>query len=107
MRKPANILLLIVIVALLPLRSIAAAMAGSCAAAQEEIAATQSTADAQDTRAGSGKADTHCPGAVFLPAAAPAPLPARSDERGIALAERSAPTFVPDPLDPPPLSLLR
>lgn len=106
MPKPGTILLLIVIVALLPLRSIAAAMAGYCAAGQE-IAAAQSTADAQDTRAGSGEAHTHCPGAVFLPAATPAPLPARSGELGIAPAEHSAPTFIPDPLDPPPLPLLR
>jgi len=38
MRKPANILLLVVIAALLPLRSIAAVMVGACAAGPEQIA---------------------------------------------------------------------
>jgi hypothetical protein len=107
MRKPANIVLLVVIVALLPLRSIAAAMAGSCAVGQAQIAAAQSIGDAQDSQAGSGKADTHCSSAVFLPAAAPAPLSTRSDERGTALAEPKVSAFIPDQLDPPPLSLPR
>ena len=107
MRKPANIVLLVVIVALLPLRSIAAVMAGACAAGPEQIATAQSTGGAHDSQSGAGKADAHCPAVVCLPAAAPAPLPARSAERGHALAEPAILTFILDQLDPPPLSLLR
>jgi hypothetical protein len=107
MRKPAKILLLALIVALLPLRSMAALMAGSCALGQDGAAVAQSMAHSEDSQAGSPKADTHCPTAVFILTAAPAPLSARSHERGIALVERSAPAFVPDKLDRPPLALLR
>jgi hypothetical protein len=107
MRKPAKILLLAVIVALLPLPSMGALMAGACDFGQEQIAAGQSMVHAQDSEASSSKADTHCPSAVFLLAAAPAPLAARSDERGIAHVQRSAPAFFPDKLDRPPLALHR
>jgi hypothetical protein len=107
MRRPAKILLLAVIVALLPLRSIAALIADSCGLEHEQMAAAQSIVEMQYSEAGSGKADTHCPGAVFLLAAAPAPLPARTDERGIALVQRRAPAFFPDKLDRPPLALHR
>jgi hypothetical protein len=107
MRKPAKILLLAVIVALLPLRSMAALMAGSCAAAQEESALAQSTVPAQDSGVDFGNADTHCPGTAFLANAAETPLLASSDGRGVVLVERTGPAFVPDKLDRPPLALLR
>jgi len=106
MRKPAKILLLAVIVALLPLRSMAALMAGSCGLEQEQMVAAQSIVHGQDSEA-AGKADTHCPSAVFLLTAAPAPLAARSHERGITLVPRSARAFFPDKLDRPPLALHR
>lgn len=106
MRRSAKILLLALIVALLPLRSIAAMIADPCLAAEQQSAA-QSKGHAQDSHTGSGKAHTHCLGSVFLTAAAPARLPARADEQGIAFVQRSAAAFVPDQLDPPPLALLR
>ncbi|HET9473856.1 MAG TPA: hypothetical protein VFO82_08180 [Steroidobacteraceae bacterium] len=93
MRKLANILLFVLIAALLPLRSMAATMTDSCAAAHEQPAAHPA-------------ADVHCPGlVVVLPAAAPAPVYARAAECGIAFVEPAAPSFFPDPLDPPPLGL--
>jgi hypothetical protein len=107
MRQPAKMLLLALIVALLPLRSMAALMTGSCAAAQEEIVLAQSTVQAQDSTAGSGSADTHCPGLAFLANASAAPLLAPSDGRSGVLVERTGPAFVPDTLDRPPLALLR
>ncbi len=95
MRKPAKILLFALIVALLPLRGIAAMASDSCASAQEQPAATS-------------PADTHCPGPVVaLTAASPVPLPARATGRAIVFAEPATLTFVPDPLDPPPLALFR
>lgn len=107
MRRPAKLLLLALIAALLPLRGIAALMTGSCNPAEMQIAAVQSIADAQDSHSGPGKVDTHCPGAVFLPAAAPAAFAAPSHERGIALVERGRRAFFPDKLDRPPLALHR
>lgn len=104
MRKPARLLLLALIVALLPLRSIAALVAGSCGFEQAQMAAVQTLVDAQDSQAGAGKADTHCPGAVFLPAGAAAPLFARSEQGGPGLVQSSAPAFFPDNLDRPPLA---
>jgi len=107
MRKPAKILLLAVIVALMPLRSIAATIAGSCGIGQEQVAVAQSLIGAQDSQAGSGKADTHCPPALYFLAASPAPLSAPSDEHGIAFVQQGALTFFPDKLDRPPLAALR
>ena len=107
MRKPARILLLAVIVALMPLRSMAALMADSCGIGQGQIALAQSIVDAQDSQAGSGKADAHCPAAAYFLAPAPAPLAAPADERGIAFVQQGAPTFFPDKPDRPPLDALR
>lgn len=107
MRKPAKILLLALVVALLPLRTMAALMAGSCGLGQEQIAAAQSMAPVQDSEAASGRADTHCPGPVFLLPPAAAVLCARSDEPGVPLVLRSQPTFFPEKLDRPPLALHR
>jgi hypothetical protein len=107
MRKPAKILLLALVVALLPLRSMATLMAGSCADAQEETALAQSAVQAQDSDAGSAKADSHCPGPAFLANAPAAPLLAPSEGRGAVLVQRTGPAFVPDKLDRPPLALLR
>jgi len=102
MRKPAKILLLAVILALLPLRSMAALMADSCAAAQEEL-----VIHGQGFGVDSGSADTHCPGTAFLANAVALPFFAPSDGRGVVLVERTGPAFVPDKLDRPPLARLR
>lgn len=105
MRKPVKALLLAIIVAFLPMRGMAALMAGSCGFGEEQIVTAQSIFHAQDSQAASGTADTHCPAAVFLTSAVSAPVPLPSDEREIALVEHSAPPFFPEKLDRPPLAV--
>ena len=106
MRKPAKmkIVLLALIVALLPLRGIAALMTDSCGFAQENV---QSAVEAQDPQAGAATGGTHCPAAVFLPTAAAALWVARGQECSRALLPASGPPFFPDNPDRPPLAPLR
>jgi hypothetical protein len=104
--KPAKALLLLLALALLPLRSMAL-MENSCGFGQEQTTAVQSAAGAQDSHAGPGHAGTHCSSATFLSAAVPAALAAGAQERGPALLPRAGPVFFPDNLDRPPLASLR
>lgn len=107
MRRPARILLLVIVVALLPLRSMAAAISVCCGMAHESVVAAQPVPGAHDSQGRSGNADTHCPSAAFLPASAPAPLNAPSDENRLAAVPSIIPIFIPDNPYRPPLALPR
>jgi hypothetical protein len=93
MRRNAHILILTLIFALLPLRSIASAMPDSCAG-HDPVGVAQT-------------AHAHCPAFAVLPAVALPPLVACTGERGTVPVATPAPNFIPDPLDPPPLPALR
>lgn len=104
--------------ALVPLRGIAALTVGLCAAGDQETViqalATHEHGSHQHEKApdsGSGvdvdcsACAEHCSSAaVVLPAAAPAPSARAASER-VALPERFAAGHVPEHLDPPPLAL--
>jgi hypothetical protein len=102
MRKWLNILLLGLMAVSLPLRSTAIAINSLCPA--EEISASQSQASFDEDV---GCCVAHCGSGSFVGSSVLVPMLAQFVESGIAHAERSAPAFIPDHLDPPPLADLR
>jgi hypothetical protein len=112
-RNCHKILLVVIIVGLLPLRSIAAAVTAFCYAGQQ-VASSHS--QIQSRVPGQGHGDeasrcslcvAHCPSGILISQSGPPALAAGFGESRIPLAERDALAFIPDPLDRPPLALIR
>ena len=99
--------LLVMLVALMPLRALATVTVGFCAMHHHGAAGVDHDHDGAPHGAGHDQCDScveHCASAsVVVAADLPSPPPAGAHR--IATAERFAPGFVPDPLDPPPLAL--
>lgn len=114
--RALQIAVLLVLLALAPLRALATATVGFCAMNQE-TAASSSAAHAghgeshshDEAPANSGMHEhcntcaEHCASAalVSLPELA---LPAEAHGKPVRFLKRAAPAFFPDPLDPPPLA---
>ena len=98
---------LLLLVALMPLRALATVTVGFCAMHHHGPASVDHDHDGAPHGAGNDQCDScveHCASAsVVLAADLPSP-PAAGSHR-IATLERLAAGFVPDPLDPPPLAL--
>lgn len=110
--RNVQIAVLLLMVALVPIRAFAAVTTGFCAFAHEHGAPAQHAAQQHDSHDHDGPAhagDTcstcaeHCSSASFLAAAVAAPLVAVTTAQRSVLQERFAAGFVPDHLDPPPL----
>jgi len=123
MPRTLRTLAVLVLVALTPLRAMAAVTIGFCATGHDHSGVAAHGSHAHDA-AGHERHGTdhppakndatscsscveHCSGAAFAPSADRAPgVPAVARDRTI-LAERAAPAFLTDPIDRPPLALLR
>jgi ferredoxin len=112
-RNCYKILLVAVLVGLLPLRSIAGAVTAFCSAGQE-IAASH--LEPQPQVPGQGQSDeasrcglcvAHCPSGILISESGRPAIMAEFGQSRIPLGERGVPAFIPDPLDRPPLTLLR
>jgi hypothetical protein len=123
MPRALRTLVLLLLVAMLPLRAMAAVTIGFCAMGQEDSivaahgdhgqdAGSHAHHDGDDQPAKHATPSCnicveHCSNAAVAPSAAQAVAsPAVAQDR-IFLAERVAPAFIPDQLDRPPLAPLR
>lgn len=112
MRKSWKIVLVALMVALLPLRSIAGAIAVFCPA--QQLAESYSQAPVQPAEQGHnnesvpcGLCVVHCASGAFVANSGLGAIMAEFAEACIPHAERNAAAFIPDQLDRPPLALLR
>lgn len=99
--------LLLLLIALTPLRALATVTVGFCAIHHHGAASVDHDHDGAPHGATDHPCDScveHCASASIVAAADLASPPAAGTHR-IATAERFAVGFVPDPLDPPPLAL--
>ena len=112
MSRATKTALLVLLLALVPLRAMAEVTSALCAfahhdstagadAAMEHGAAHHEHGKAPDS---SGAGD-HCASVSFLASAAPLSLPVAAAANLVVCGERFAASFVPDHLDPPPLAL--
>lgn len=101
MNRAARMVVALMVV-LLPLRALAAVTIGDCAAGQHGAAHQH---EAQDHDHGSTHDHEHCASASFVASAGPLPLAGPSAPDRVTQRSRLAASFVPDHLDPPPLSL--
>ena len=113
MPRALRTLVLLLLVAVLPLRAMAAVTIGFCAMGHEDsVVAAHAHHDGDDQPAKPATPSCsicieHCSNAAVAPSAARAVVsPAVAQDR-IFLAERVAPAFISDQLDRPPLALLR
>jgi len=105
--------ILILMLALVPLRALAAVTVGDCAVAQYGTAASETMDHAAPHEhggaphsQGDAKHDhEHCASASFVASAELLPLPTQAASDCVVQRERFAAGFVPDHLDPPPLAL--
>jgi len=100
-------LLIVVAVAVIPPRTMAAAIDDLSAEVHEQMQAVQGSSQTEPE--GSTRCDSrvpHCPGGALSDATRGPLLAAFADSR-MPLVERGAPAFVPRPLDRPPPALLR
>ncbi len=121
MPRALRTLVLLLLVATLPLRAVAAVTIGYCAAGDQDMAVAAHgdqghSADSHARHADGDQPATpscstcveHCSSAAFAPSAVQAvDAPAVIAQDRIFLAERVAPAFISDQLDRPPLALLR
>ncbi|TAK88074.1 MAG: hypothetical protein EPO20_01165 [Betaproteobacteria bacterium] len=111
MKRALKLLLVCAMLALIPLRGIAAMTGGICAAG-DHGGAVQAHADhGHGVQQGDGhnhdcsNCAEHCAGFAFVPHVAPAALPDFSGAEQVVALERFAAGHVPEHLDPPPLAL--
>ena len=105
--------ILILMLALVPLRALAAVTVGDCAVAQYGTAASETMDHAAPHEhggaphsQGDAKHDhEHCASASFVASAELLPLPTQAASDCVVQREPFATGFVPDHLDPPPLVL--
>jgi len=123
MPRALRTLAILLLVALLPLRAMAAVTMGFCAAGHQDMAVAAHGEHGQGTGSHShhGGGDQpakpttpscsicveHCSSAAFAPSADRAVSASAVAQDPIFLAERVAPAFFPDQLDRPPLAPLR
>lgn len=115
MKRALKILLLCTMLALIPLRGLAAVTVGICAAGEEHESWMQGQADHDHDAASSTHGDgskhhcsacaEHCTGASFVAQAAPVSVPPVTCAQLIVHGDRFAAGHVPEHLDPPPLAL--
>ena len=110
MNRAAQIVVVVVMLALLPLRALAAVAIGDCAMGQHGAAHQHDAHDPGHDGAPHPHDDAkhdheHCASASFVASesALPLPVPAASDR--VTQPSRFSAGFVPDHLDPPPLAL--
>lgn len=100
-------LLIVVAVVLVPLRTMAAVMVDLASPVHQQTEIAQAAVKAEPD--GSARCEVrvpHCAGGAITDAARE-PQVAESATSPVPLAERSAPAFIPERLDRPPLALLR
>jgi hypothetical protein len=113
-------LLIVVLVALMPLRAVAAVTIGFCAAGHQEAAVPSHAEHGHDAQvhahhAGDqppakpatpscGSCVEHCSGVAFAPSIAQSVEAGPVAQERVFLAERIAPVFILDQLDRPPLA---
>jgi len=111
--RTAKILVVLLVLALAPVRAFAIATVGFCAmndAGATAVHAGHGESHEHDKTPPSGNLGEHCDSCVehcLSAALVPVPEPllaAAPGDRRIGFAERIAATFFPDPLDPPPLA---
>ena len=114
MPRALRTLVLLLLVAMLPLRAMAAVTIGFCAMGHEDsVVAAHAHHDGDDQPAKPATPSCsicieHCSNAaVALSAVQAVDAPAAIAQDRILLAERVAPAFISDQLDRPPLALLR
>lgn len=119
MKRVLNLLLVCTMLALIPLRGLAAATVGICGAGGEDssIAApaggyhsphehpTAPEAGDHGKKANCNACAEHCTGASFVPQTALTSLPDLAGAQRAVPGERFAAGHVPEHLDPPPLAL--
>jgi hypothetical protein len=113
MRRKLNTAVVLLMLALMPLRALATVTAGFCALHQQGSAMLDSAhghhnhdgpAQQEESHDQCDSCVEHCASAsVVAPSQLPHPAPASAHR--IASRERFTAGFVPEPLDPPPLAL--
>ena len=120
MPRALRTLVVLMLVALLPLRAVAGVTAGYCAAGHQDMAGAahggpgqtagshaHNGGDEQPVKPAAPSCSIcveHCSSAAFAPSADQAVLDTAVAEGRIFLAERVAPAFISDQLDRPPLA---
>jgi hypothetical protein len=113
-KRALKLLLVCTMLALIPLRGLAAVTVGICAAGNQEWSQEQTGHDHSAHEHGTVPEGTnhdcsacaeHCTGASFVAQAAAVSLPPMTRAQLIVRGERFAAGHVPDHLDPPPLAL--
>ena len=102
-------LVILVLVAMMPVRAMAAVTIGACAAdhqvaAVDAHAAHDHGAHGQPVKPDCSNCVEHCSGATFAPSAAQPVTGIAITESSAPLAERAAPAFISEQLDRPPLA---
>lgn len=108
MSRKLKTVVLLLLLALMPLRAFASVTVGDCAVAQHGAAdeAVEHDHDGTPHSHGDAKHDhEHCASTSFVASAMSLPLPAQAASGRVAQHEHFAAGFVPDHLDPPPLAL--
>ena len=116
MKRTLKTFLLVLMLALVPIRALAAATTGVCAFAHEHGAPAHPAPGGDASHGHDAPSHSHddspcsscvehCSSAFFTAFAAPVTLFAAPSAQPHVLQERFAPGFVPDHLDPPPLIL--
>ena len=107
MNRKFKTALLLLLVALMPLRALATVTVGFCAMHHHGSAGVDHHGEGAPHGAGSDQCDScveHCASASVV-VAADLPSPPAAGAHRIVTPERFGAGFVPDPLDPPPLAL--
>jgi hypothetical protein len=103
-------LVVLVLLALLPLRAVAAVTIGLCAMDQKQEVASAHHGCEEERPAQTQKSSScsicveHCSSAAFVLPAVQSVAGQAMSEAGVPLAERVAPAFFPEHLDRPPLA---
>lgn len=114
MERTLKTALVVLMLVLVPIRALAAVTTGFCSLVHEHGAPTEHAMHEHGSHDHDGPAHSHdtcstcaahCSSASFAPSAVPIALLAVASAAPRAAQERFAAGFVPDHLDPPPLSL--
>lgn len=116
MNRTLKAFLLVLMLALVPIRALAAVTTGFCAFAHEHGAPAHHASGSHESHGHDAPSPSHddspcsscvehCSSAFFTASAAPITLLAAASAQPRILQERFAAGFVPDHLDPPPLVL--
>lgn len=107
MSRRFQTIVVLLMMALLPVRALAAVTTGFCAFAHHDGAASAAGHDHSPAHSHDGSpcnsCAEHCSGGAFASAAVPPAFAAAPGGERLRLHELSFTPFIPDPLDPPPL----